>query len=119
MLENQKHGSKHNPMNVPRFPLGSDKWSWAEPATHEQCRYLIKLLNDKEVLPSTLFGEGFTSIYDLSKFAASWGISTLVTVGENIERLTNARSDEEVAEIKTEMYMDRFISRWYHSDTNS
>jgi len=72
----------NNPANVPplndvRF-IGWDKYQ----CTLRQLGKLRVLLRTEGIQPADLYGDGFTSVEDLSRWGASWGISLLESRAE-------------------------------------
>lgn len=66
-----------NPGNVP--PVDDVRWMYAvdRKVSARQMRELEEQLRFEGVDPAELYGEGFSSLEDLSSWAAHWGISLL------------------------------------------
>ena len=67
----------NNPGNVPE-PQDA-RWVIAqqEPCTYAQIDALTKIMFDEGIKPAEFFGNGFTRITELSKWAAHWAINYL------------------------------------------
>jgi hypothetical protein len=86
----------NNPENVPA-PLEA-RWQIAtmEPCTFKQIDRLTILLEDEGIRPADLFGNGFTRISEVSKWAAHWAIDVLESrwkVRATDELMREARED--------------------------
>lgn len=66
-----------NPANVPPVRLFKDVGRDRSPATADQVFRLRELLREEEVDAAAFFGDGFTSVEELSNWSASWGIEVL------------------------------------------
>lgn len=81
--------------------------------TNNQLFLLRKLLREEGVKPEDLYGNGFTSLEDLSRWAASWGISYLDASQEarfmEDYRRRLLQHDEEMRELR----LKQFISDHY------
>ena len=66
-----------NPGNVPQ--TGDPRWIIAskEPCSPSQQRALLEQLRLEEIKPADLFGDGFSSISEVSRWAAHWAIDLL------------------------------------------
>ena len=96
-----------NPVNVP--PIKDVRWTLAdrEKSSPRQQELLSILLESEGIRAQDLFGGGFSSISELSKWAAHWGISFL-------EDAISARVYEE-ARLEIEQRRDQEIKRWIAS----
>jgi len=66
-----------DPVNVPRvMDVRYAGWDQLEP-TVPQLVKLRTLLRQERVDPAELYGDGFSSLEDLSRWGASWGITFL------------------------------------------
>lgn len=103
--------SAANPANV---PLATDpRWRTAalDPSSESQRRYLDDLLVREDMRPAQLFGKGYKSMEELSKWAANWGIDRLQEIGN--ERA--AREADEWAEQEREQSIKAWIGHYYRA----
>lgn len=100
-----------NPANVP--PIKDVRWTLADrqPSSPKQQELLSILLESEGIRARDLFGGGFSTISELSKWAAHWGISFL-------EDAITARVYEEARmeiEERREQDMKRWIASYYRA----
>lgn len=100
-----------NPANVPK--VRDVRWSYApkEASTRAQQEKLRELLTWENIQPITLFGDGFTSIEDLSKWSAHWGITTL----EDWELARNIEAARREVEERLEQETKTAIADFYRA----
>ena len=107
-----------NPANVPELnDLRFREWDNLAPS-NKQLAALDILLNEEGVNPADLYGEGFTSVRELSRWACSWGITFLKDAQDArytqqaMQRME--RDDEEMREMSLKSYIANYYRAASH-----
>jgi hypothetical protein len=103
--------SAANPENVPK--VTDMQWSYApkESSSSNQQYLLQMLLTSEGINPAELYGNGFLSISELSKWAAHWGITLLES--RTLARSVNEAREQVEENIEQQMkaYVGNFFRR--------
>lgn len=99
----------NNPTNVP--PLTDARFiAWdTQRCSPNQIVMLSELLHLEGINPAELYGDGFSSIADLSRWAASWGIGLL----ESRQQARWVEHERQRIEHVRESQLKRFIADYY------
>ena len=101
-----------NPANVPACRDAQWVYSVSRPISKAQTHTLQEWLKWEGVKASDLFGEGFSSLQDLSSWAAHWAITLLESragarMAEEYRRDLEARRDQQVKRMISDIYLNR------------
>lgn len=103
----------NNPANVPPITdMRFNQWDEIKPSIKQKIA-LQMLLDEEGVSPAELYGEGFTSLEALSRWATSWGI-TFLQAAQDARYLDMARSRmQQEEEEAREAALKSFIAGHY------
>lgn len=99
----------NNPANVP--PLMDARFTGWDTfkCSFKQTFALRELLRQEGIDPRELYGDGFSCLEDLSRWAASWGIGLL----ESRQQARWTEHERQRVEQRREMELKRFIAEYY------
>ena len=101
-----------NPANVPAVKDLRYLYSVSRPISKAQIHTLSEWLKWEGVEASDLFGEGFSSLQDLSSWAAHWAITLLESragarMAEEYRRDLQDRRDQQVKRMISDIFLSR------------